>query len=96
MVYYNPLYNWIGCHPLYNLNNQGFFNCSPDLFGMVSLPDPNSMANRDLQRLGIKKMLRLESPGSCHVDFWIPKNKTSLPGHVGGWRFACVFGVAET
>ena len=29
MVYYNPLYNWVGFHPLYNPTNQGpFFHCS--------------------------------------------------------------------
>ena len=28
MVYYNAPYHWVVCHPLYNLNNQGFFQCS--------------------------------------------------------------------
>ena len=32
MVYYNPQQNWVGCHPLYTLNNQGpFFHCSPEV-----------------------------------------------------------------
>ena len=28
MVYCNPLFNWVGCHPLYTLNNQGIFRGS--------------------------------------------------------------------
>ena len=35
LVYRDPdigllwsLYNWVGCHPLYTRNNQGFFHCS--------------------------------------------------------------------
>ena len=26
----NPLYNWVGCHPLCNLTNHGLFHCSND------------------------------------------------------------------
>ena len=39
-----------------------------DLFGMVSSRDPNSKANRDLQRSGIKRS-RIESPGSWFSFF---------------------------
>ena len=29
MVYERiPIYDWVGFHPLYTLNNQGFFHCS--------------------------------------------------------------------
>ena len=32
MVYYNPQYNWVGIHPLYNPTNQGpFFRGSFEL-----------------------------------------------------------------
>ena len=34
MAYYNPLYIWVGFHPLYDLTNQGFFHCSVDLDGV--------------------------------------------------------------
>lgn len=35
-------------------------------FGMVSLGDPNSMANRDLQIKGLKRSGSLESPGKMN------------------------------
>ncbi len=34
MVYYNALYNWVVCHPLYNPTNQGFFSIAH----MISMP----------------------------------------------------------
>ena len=42
MVYCNPLYNWVGCHPLYTLNNQGIFRGSLNNFTVHTLPETNS------------------------------------------------------
>ncbi len=35
MVYYNPLYNWVGHHPLYNLTNQSYFSLLNYLHGIL-------------------------------------------------------------
>ena len=37
MVYYNALYNWVVCHPLYNPTNQGFFHCSTNVCQVIQV-----------------------------------------------------------
>ena len=54
------LYNWVGIHPLYTTNNQGFGHCSVgcDTAGPPGPPDPKSAS---FEEAAVKAILPLRT-----------------------------------